>query len=109
MGIRSAVHRGLHQRRTQDMTYVPLAMSNVSAARYKQSPPPALDSSSRSQRVMWSTTALTPSDLPRTVRGRPLASVGVCGGCYSVSYSPAKGRSDGGHGPTRATDWIGDA
>ena len=50
-------------------------------------------SSSRSQRVMWSTTALTPSDLPRTVRGRPQASAGVCGGCYSVSYSPAKGAS----------------
>ena len=42
-------------------------------------------SSSRSQRVMWSTTALTPSDLPRTVRGRPLASAGICGGCYSDS------------------------
>ena len=48
-------------------------------------------SSSRSQRAMWPTTALTPSDLPRSVRGRPLASAGVCGGCYSVSYSPAKG------------------
>jgi len=48
-------------------------------------------SSSRSQRVMWSTTVLTPSDLPRTVRGRPQASAGVCGGCYSVSYSPCQG------------------
>lgn len=40
---------------------------------------------------MWPTTTLTPSDLPRSIRGRPLASAGVCGGCYSVSYSPAKG------------------
>ena len=52
-------------------------------------------SSSRSQRATWPTTTLTPSDLPRAVRGRvrgrPLASVGVCGGCYSFSYSPAKG------------------
>jgi hypothetical protein len=31
------------------------------------------------------------SDLPRTVRGHPLASAVVCGGCYSVGYSPAKG------------------
>ena len=30
-------------------------------------------------------------DLPCAVRGRPLASAGVCGGCYSFSYSPAKG------------------
>ena len=49
-------------------------------------------SSSRSQRAMWPTTTLTLPDLPRTVRGRPLASAGVCGGCYSFSYSPAKGR-----------------
>jgi hypothetical protein len=58
-------------------------------------------SSSRSQRAMWPATTLTLSDLPRAVRGRPLASADVCGGCYSVSYSPAKGacRSDGGHGP----------
>jgi hypothetical protein len=47
-------------------------------------------SSSRSQRAMWPTTTLTPSDLPRTVRGRPLASAGVCGDCYSVSYSPPR-------------------
>src|SRR5690348_16655524 len=40
---------------------------------------------------MWPTTTHTLSDLPRTVRGRPLASAGVCGGCYSFSYSPAKG------------------
>ena len=52
-------------------------------------------SSSRSQRAMWSTTTLTISDLPRTVRGRPLASAGVCGGCYSVRYSPAKGCGSG--------------
>ena len=51
----------------------------------------ALASSSRSQRARSPTTALTPSDLPRTVRGGPLASAGVCGGCYSLSYSPAKG------------------
>jgi GntR family transcriptional regulator len=31
----------------------------------------------------------TLSDLPRIVRGHPLASAGVCGGCYSVRYSPA--------------------
>jgi hypothetical protein len=48
-------------------------------------------SSSRSQRARWPTTTLTLSDLPRTVRGRPLASAGVCGRCYSFSYSPAKG------------------
>ena len=53
-------------------------------------------SSSRSQRAMWPTTTLTLSDLPRTVRGRPLVSACVCGGCYSVSYSPASqgGTSD---------------
>jgi hypothetical protein len=45
-------------------------------------------SSSRSQRVRSPATALTLSDLPRTVRGRPLASAGGCGGCYSFSYSP---------------------
>jgi hypothetical protein len=48
-------------------------------------------SSSRSQRAMWPTTTLTVSDLPRTVRGRPLASAGACGGSYSVGYSPARG------------------
>jgi hypothetical protein len=48
-------------------------------------------SSSRSQRGMWPTTTLTLSDLPRTVRGRPSMSAGVCGDCYSISYSPAKG------------------
>src|ERR1700760_4633885 len=56
-------------------------------------------SSSRSQRAMWPTTALMLSDLPRTVRGRPLASAGVCGGCYSFSYSPAQGRSNAGYQP----------
>jgi hypothetical protein len=60
---------------------------------------PAFDSlasasSSRSQRAMWPTTTLTPSDLPRTVRGRPLASARACGGCYSFSYSPAMGPLD---------------
>ena len=50
----------------------------------------ALASSSRSQRVMWPTTSLIPSDLPRTVRGRPLPSASFCGGCYSFSYSPVK-------------------
>jgi hypothetical protein len=40
---------------------------------------------------MWPTTTLTLSDLPRTVHGHPLASAGVCGGCYSPSYSPVKG------------------
>jgi hypothetical protein len=49
-------------------------------------------SSSRSQCAMWPTTTLTLSDLLRIVRGHPLASAGVCGGCYSVGYSPAKGR-----------------
>jgi hypothetical protein len=49
-------------------------------------------SSSRSQRARTPTTTLTLSDLPRTVRGRPLASAGVCGGCYSLSYSPPRGR-----------------
>ena len=48
---------------------------------------------------MWPTTTLPLSDLPRTVRGRPLASAGVCGGCYSFSYSPTRGR--GGGGPRR--------
>jgi hypothetical protein len=45
-------------------------------------------SSSRSQRAMWPTTTLTLPDLPCAVRGRPLASAGLCGGCYSISYSP---------------------
>jgi len=57
----------------------------------------AVASLSRSQRAMWPTTTPKLSDLPRTVRGRPLASAGVCGGCYSVSYSPAKGANDGNH------------
>jgi len=48
---------------------------------------------------MSPTTTLTLSDLPCTVRGRPLASAGVCGGCYSFSYSLAKGRG-GGRGPS---------
>jgi len=52
-------------------------------------------SSSRSQRAMSPTTTLTQSDLPRTVRGRPLASAGVSGGCYSVGYSPAQGVAAG--------------
>jgi hypothetical protein len=52
-------------------------------------------SSSRSQRARSPTTTLTLSDLPWTVRRRPLASAGVCGGCYSVSYLPAKGRGIG--------------
>ena len=56
-------------------------------------------SSSRSQRARSPTTTLTVSDLPRTVRGRPLTSAGVCGGCYSLSYSPAKGRGGGARGP----------
>ena len=37
------------------------------------------------------TTTLTPTDVLRSVRGRPLASAGVCSGRYSVSYSPAQG------------------
>jgi hypothetical protein len=44
---------------------------------------------------MSPTTTLTLSDLPRAVCGRPLASVGVRGGCYSVSYSPTKGAGAG--------------
>jgi hypothetical protein len=52
---------------------------------------PARASSSRSQRAMWPTITFTLSDLPRTVRGHPLASAGVCGGCYSLSYSRVKG------------------
>jgi hypothetical protein len=53
-----------------------------SVARRRGSPKAELNSatraasSSRSQRVMWSTTVLTLSDLPRTVRGRPLTFVG---------------------------------
>ena len=58
-----------------------------------------LVSSSRSQRARSPTTTLTLADLPRTVRGCPLTSAGVCGGCYSFSYSPAKGRGGGAHGP----------
>src|SRR5690242_10553520 len=54
----------------------------------------ALASSSRSQRAMCPTTTPTPlSYLPRTVRGRPLTFAGICGGCYSFSYSLAKGRT----------------
>ena len=44
------------------------------------------------------------SDLPRTVRGRPQASAGVCGGCYSVSYSPTKGAVAGHRPISPATD-----
>jgi len=57
-------------------------------------PDPAVlvTSSSRSQRAMWPTSALTLLDLRRTVRGRPLASAGVNRRCYSVGYSPAPGR-----------------
>jgi hypothetical protein len=47
--------------------------------------------SSRSQRATCPTTTLIRSDLPCSVRGRPLASADVCGGCYSFSYSPVKG------------------
>ncbi len=36
-------------------------------------------------------TSSTVTDLPRTVRGRPLASAGACGGCYTFGYSPTKG------------------
>jgi hypothetical protein len=49
-------------------------------------------SSSRSQRAMRPTTPLSLPDLPCTVRGRPLASAGVCGGCYSFGYSPTQWR-----------------
>ncbi len=45
------------------------------------------------------TSTLTLTDLPRTVRGRPLASAGVCGGCYTFSYSSTKGAVMVGHGP----------
>jgi hypothetical protein len=45
-------------------------------------------SSSRSQRTMRCTTGLPLSDLACTVRGRPRASAGIGGRCYSVSYSP---------------------
>jgi hypothetical protein len=44
--------------------------------------------SSRSQRALRSTITHIPLDLVRAVRGGPLASAGVCGGCYSFSYSP---------------------
>src|SRR5262252_4540073 len=47
-------------------------------------------SSSRSQRAMRPTITFAPSDLPRSVRGRPLASAGIRGGCYSLSYSPPR-------------------
>ena len=62
-------------------------------------------SSSRSQRARWPTTTLTVSDLPRTVRGRPLASAGVCGGCYSFSYSPTRGRRGGGPRRELQREW----
>jgi hypothetical protein len=39
------------------------------------------------------TSTLTLSDLLRTVRGRPLASAGACGGCYSPQSQPARTRS----------------
>jgi hypothetical protein len=52
-----------------------------------------LGPSSRSQYAIWPAAILTPSDLPRTVRGRPPTSGGGCGDCYSVSYSPARGAS----------------
>jgi hypothetical protein len=69
--------------------------------------PRAGASSSRSQCATWPATTLTLSDLPRGVRGRPLASAGVCGGCYSFSYSPVKGRGGGGNGPrTPATPGV---
>ena len=42
-----------------------------------RSPTLRASSSSRSQRAIWLTTTLTPSDLPRTVRGRPLTSAAV--------------------------------
>ena len=57
-----------------------------------RSPTLRASSSSRSQRAMRPTTTLTLSDLPCTIRGRPLASAGICGGCYSFSYSLAKRR-----------------
>src|SRR6185437_12509418 len=68
---------------------------------------PAHASSSRSQRAMWPTTALTLSDLPRTVRGRPLAYVAVV--THLVTHPPKRpGGCD--HGPrTPATDRPGDA
>jgi len=48
-------------------------------------------SSSRSRRARSPTTALTLSDLPRTVRRGPLTSACVCGCCFSVSYLLANG------------------
>ena len=58
--------------------------------------PLALASSSRSQRAMRCTSTLSPSDLRCTVRGRPLASAGVCGGCYSVrNHAPLRGAAVG--------------
>jgi hypothetical protein len=47
-------------------------------------------SSSRSQRAMWPTTTLTVSDLPRTVRGRPLAFTAVRGDCHPLCHSVAR-------------------
>jgi hypothetical protein len=52
-------------------------------------------SSSRSQRAMRSNTTLTLSDLPRTIRRRPLASAGICCGCYSASVSTPLTRAPG--------------
>ena len=88
--------RGINRTQIRMLSYSPLAVSRrggnhrrselVGVAGFE----PAA-SSSRSQRARSPTTALTRSDLPRTVRGRPLASAGVCGGCYSFSYSPARG------------------
>jgi hypothetical protein len=78
------------------LLYVLLYEADVQAAEQLGQTPtrslssPALASSSRSQRARSPTTTVMLSDLPRTVRGRPLASAGVCGGCYSFSYSPAK-------------------
>ena len=54
---------------------------------------------------MRCTTTFTLADLARTVRGRPLASDGVCGGCYSFSYSPTRGRRGGGPRRELQREW----
>jgi hypothetical protein len=55
---------------------------------------------------MWPTTALTLSDLPCTVRGRPLVSAGVCGGCYSVGYSRRPLSQPPNHCQDMLTVWL---
>jgi hypothetical protein len=83
----------------------PVTASSTAVSSDKSPAALALASSSRSQRARWPTTTLTVSDLPRTVRGRPLASAGVCGGRYSFSYSPTRGRRGGGPRRELQREW----